>query len=188
MRKRAQPSEIAQMQPLTPAQFPSLISLLAKAPHSLMRLCLSACSNICNNHGRACHIREGGGRRQADSHKDALHGQGCVVEWEGRKRDYWTFSVINRSGMSLVRVSTSASTDAQSWVDVRAPLPSLPAAPCLACTALSAGCRIVCVVPTGCILNAFCRPNEGICCMCLLGLAACLTASRPCYSCRSSAC
>ena len=45
--------------------------------------------------------------------------QGCVVEWEGLKRKYWTFSVVNRSGMSLVRVSSSSASDAEAWVDVR---------------------------------------------------------------------
>lgn len=47
------------------------------------------------------------------------HGQGCIVEVEGRKRDkYWTFSVIDQSGLSLLRMSTQNEKDAESWVQV----------------------------------------------------------------------
>ena len=41
------------------------------------------------------------------------------MEVEGRKRDkYWTFSVIDQSGLSLLRMSTQNEKDAESWVQV----------------------------------------------------------------------
>ncbi len=45
--------------------------------------------------------------------------QGCIVEWEGRKKDnYFCFSVVDRSGLSLMRMSTSDANDAAVWVQV----------------------------------------------------------------------
>ncbi|CAL8469029.1 g8570 [Coccomyxa elongata] len=42
---------------------------------------------------------------------------GCIVEWEGRKKDnFFCFSVVDRSGLSLMRMSTSDANDAAVWV------------------------------------------------------------------------
>ena len=45
--------------------------------------------------------------------------QGCVVELEGKKRGrYWTFSVVDPSGLSLLRMSTESEKEAEKWVEV----------------------------------------------------------------------
>lgn len=39
------------------------------------------------------------------------------MEWEGRKKDnFFCFSVVDRSGLSLMRMSTSDANDAAVWV------------------------------------------------------------------------
>jgi hypothetical protein len=41
------------------------------------------------------------------------------VEWEGKKKGkFFCFSVVDRAGLSLMRMSTSASNDATAWVQV----------------------------------------------------------------------
>ena len=46
-------------------------------------------------------------------------GQGCIVEWEGTKKNHFhCFSVVDRSGLSLMRMSTSDANDAAVWVQV----------------------------------------------------------------------
>lgn len=49
--------------------------------------------------------------------------QGCVVEVEGRKRGkYWTFSVVDPSGLNLLRMSSENEREAGLWVEVLPPL------------------------------------------------------------------
>lgn len=45
--------------------------------------------------------------------------QGCTVEWEGQKGKNWTFSVVDKGGLSLVRLSTPEQGLAEAWVRVR---------------------------------------------------------------------
>ena len=41
------------------------------------------------------------------------------MEWEGKKKDHFhCFSVVDRSGLSLMRMSTSDANDAAVWVQV----------------------------------------------------------------------
>ena len=45
--------------------------------------------------------------------------QDCIVEVEGRKRErYWTFSVVDQSGLSLMRISTESEKEAEGWIQV----------------------------------------------------------------------
>ena len=51
--------------------------------------------------------------------------QGCIVEWEGRKKgQYHVFSVVDRAGLSLMRMSSSDANEALAWVQV--PLQAQP--------------------------------------------------------------
>lgn len=44
--------------------------------------------------------------------------QGTIVEVEGLKnRRYWTFGVVDRSGLSLIRLSSENQAEASKWVD-----------------------------------------------------------------------
>ena len=46
------------------------------------------------------------------------HAQGTIVEVEGLKnRRYWTFGVVDRSGLSLIRLSSENQAEASKWVD-----------------------------------------------------------------------
>lgn len=41
------------------------------------------------------------------------------MEWEGKKKNhFYCFSVVDRSGLSLMRMSTSDANDAAVWVQV----------------------------------------------------------------------
>ncbi len=46
------------------------------------------------------------------------HTQGTIVEVEGIKnRRYWTFGVVDRSGLSLIRLSSENQAEANKWID-----------------------------------------------------------------------
>lgn len=45
--------------------------------------------------------------------------QGCVVELEGKKRGkYWTFSIVDPSGLNLVRMSSENHAESEKWIKV----------------------------------------------------------------------
>lgn len=45
--------------------------------------------------------------------------QGCVVELEGKKRGkYWTFSIVDPSGLNLVRMSSENQAESEKWIKV----------------------------------------------------------------------
>ncbi len=47
-------------------------------------------------------------------------GQGCIVEVEGlKKARFWTFGVVDRGGISLMRMSTADGQAADAWVQAR---------------------------------------------------------------------
>ena len=55
----------------------------------------------------------------ACAHAVRLGLQGCIVEWEGKKKGlYNVFSVVDRAGLSLMRMSTSDANEAMAWVQV----------------------------------------------------------------------
>ncbi|KAK9805410.1 hypothetical protein WJX73_002289 [Symbiochloris irregularis] len=43
--------------------------------------------------------------------------EGTILEWEGQKRTFHVFSIVARSGVSLVRMSTSSLPDAETWME-----------------------------------------------------------------------
>lgn len=50
--------------------------------------------------------------------RKARPAQGTIVEVEGLKnRRYWTFGVVDRSGLSLIRLSSENQAEASKWVD-----------------------------------------------------------------------
>ncbi len=57
--------------------------------------------------------------QDACAHAVPLGLQGCIVEWEGKKKGKYTvFSVVDRTGLSLMRMSTSDGNEAIAWVQV----------------------------------------------------------------------
>ena len=43
--------------------------------------------------------------------------QGCVVEIEGRKKSrFWVFSLVDPSGLNLLRMSSESEKEVETWV------------------------------------------------------------------------
>ena len=55
------------------------------------------------------------------THERCRRAQGCIVEVEGVKKDrFWTFGVVDRGGISLMRLSTADGQAADAWVQALA--------------------------------------------------------------------
>ena len=68
-----------------------------------------------------------------------LQLQGCILEVEGKKKgQFHVFSVVDRAGFSLMRMSTSDTNNANAWLQACTPL--LCGVSCTPCMLASLWC------------------------------------------------